>query len=125
MNIDITQPLSGSLTVTNEGHSMCVPLIYEDLHEVCPLCGGDSHQLDSCHKLPLNKKIEVIVEKFDAHDLGGASTKTAPSASSSPLTRENRVTVIPKKHLKASFGPRVLNLYRPSLHPLTLSLWSP
>jgi len=49
-----------------DGRSMRVTLIYEGLHEVCPLCGGNSHLLDAYPKLHLNKKIKVIVEKFDA-----------------------------------------------------------
>jgi len=70
VQIDVTQPLPSSLTVSMGDHSMHVSLIYEGLHEVCPLCGNDSHLLDSCPKLPLNKKIEVIVEKFDAQGFG-------------------------------------------------------
>ena len=52
LNIDITHPLPGSLTIARGSFSMRVPLIYEGLHEVCPLCGGESHQLDNCPKLP-------------------------------------------------------------------------
>ena len=96
VQIDITQPLPGSLTVSMGDHSMCVPLIYEGLHEVCPLCAGDSHLLDSCPKLPLNKTIEVIMEKFDAQGLGEPSTAPSSSAST-PITAENWVTVTPKK----------------------------
>jgi len=59
--------------------------------------GEDSHQLDSCPKLPLNKKIEVMVENFDAHDLGGTIHKDTPSFSSTPVVTENWVTVTPKK----------------------------
>ena len=43
VNIDITRPLPGSINVFGEGSSMRVPIIYEGLHDVCPLCGGDSH----------------------------------------------------------------------------------
>lgn len=44
---------------------MRVSLIYEGLHEVCPLCRGDSHQLDNCPKLPSQKKIQVVVQTFE------------------------------------------------------------
>ena len=43
INLDITKPLLGSLTVSRLGSSLRVPLIYEGLHEVFPLCGGESH----------------------------------------------------------------------------------
>ena len=39
VNLNITQPLSGSLTVARNDLSTRVPLIYEGLHEVCPLYG--------------------------------------------------------------------------------------
>lgn len=51
LHIDITRPLSDSLTIARNGMSMRVPLIHEDLHEVCPLCRGEPHQLYSCPKL--------------------------------------------------------------------------
>lgn len=65
LNIDITQPFPGSLTIARDGLSMRVPLIYEGLHEVCPLCGGESHQLASCPKLPAQNKAQVVVQKFE------------------------------------------------------------
>lgn len=40
VNLDITEPLPGSITITTRDLSMRVPIIYEWLHEVCPLCGG-------------------------------------------------------------------------------------
>ena len=43
LNIDITSPPMGSLTISRDGRSMRVPLIYEGLHKVCPLYGGKSH----------------------------------------------------------------------------------
>jgi len=76
-----------------------VPLIDERLHEVCPLCGGESHQLQTCPKLPLSEKIEVLVEKFDATGVTIAQTGTR----SNPLSasaNENWVTVSPKKRVK-------------------------
>jgi len=55
VNIDITKPLLGSITITKGDMTMRVPIIYEGLHEVCPLCGGESHQLEVCPKLPTQK----------------------------------------------------------------------
>lgn len=43
LNIDITHPLLGSLAIAKGTSSMRAPLIYEGLHEVCPLCGGKAH----------------------------------------------------------------------------------
>jgi len=98
-NMDITKPLPGSLTVSCMESCLRVPIIYEGPHEVCPLCGGESHQLESCPKLPTTKKIEVFVEKFDA---SGIAKAQAPGSSSSHLTsNENWVTVSPKKKVKA------------------------
>jgi len=65
INLDITKPLPGSLSVSCMGSSLRVPIIYEGLLEVCPLRGGESHQLETCPKLPVRNKIEVFVEKFD------------------------------------------------------------
>ena len=39
INIYITKPLPGSLSITHKDGCLRVPLIYEGLHEVCPLCG--------------------------------------------------------------------------------------
>ena len=50
---------------------------------------GGSHQRDSCPKLRLNKKVEVMIEKFDVQDLGGNPTLIRPSSSSNPVTTEN------------------------------------
>jgi len=65
LNIDVTHPLPESITIAREGWSVKVPLVYEGLHEVYPLCGGESHQLDSCPKLPAQKKVQVVVQKFE------------------------------------------------------------
>jgi len=48
VNIDITKPLPSSITVQGLGGGLHVPIIYEGLHEVCPLCGDESHQLQTC-----------------------------------------------------------------------------
>jgi len=41
INLDITKPLPGNLTVSRMGSCLRVPIIYEGLHEVCPLCRGN------------------------------------------------------------------------------------
>jgi len=69
VNTNITKPLQGSIIVSGGGRSLRVQIIYEGLHEVCPLCGGDSHQLKTCPNLPVSKRVEVFVEKFDASGL--------------------------------------------------------
>ena len=63
VNLDIIKPLPGSLIVSDMGSCLRVTIIYEGLHEVCPLCEGESHQLESCPKLPEPKKIEVFCGK--------------------------------------------------------------
>jgi len=65
VNIDVTKPLPRSITVSRAEGCLRVPVIYEGLHEVCPLCGGESHQLQSYPKFSLSQKVEVLVEKFD------------------------------------------------------------
>jgi len=83
INPDITKALPGSLTVSRMGSFLRVPIIYEGLHEVCPLYGGEPHQLASCPKLPTLKKIEVFVEKFDT---SGIVKAHVPGSSSSQST---------------------------------------
>ena len=52
--------------MAREGGCLRVPIIYEWLHEVCTLCARDSHQLEACINLPVFKRVEVFVKKFDA-----------------------------------------------------------
>jgi len=66
-----------------------VPVIYEGLHEVCPLCGGKSHQLEVCPKLLAPKKIEVFVEKFDNQSISQANKTTPVEPLSHPSHSEN------------------------------------
>lgn len=96
LNIDITQPFPGSLTLARDGLSMRVPLIYKGLHEVCALCGGESHQLASCPKLPAQNKAQVVVQKFE----DGSSCCPSKEPSS-----ENWVTVSLKKRVRPALGP--------------------
>jgi len=118
VNIDITKPLPGSITISREGFSLQVPLTYEGLHEVCPLCGGNSHLPDACPKLPLHRKIKVIVKKLDAQILSEPSDIPGASSSSEEIPSGNWVIVTPKKRLRASFLPWGSNLVTVSQRPL-------
>ena len=71
--------MPGSVTIARAEGGLRDPLIYEGLHEICPLCGGDSHQLNICPKLPLSQKVEVLVEKFDATGVTVAQPSTGPN----------------------------------------------
>ena len=79
LNIDVMKPLSWSLVISYQGRSMKIPLIYEGLHEVCVLCGFDSHQVKACPNLPSQSNIEIAVEKF-------GETKVKSSANPGPLS---------------------------------------
>ena len=82
-----------------------MPLIYEGLHEVCPLCGGESHLFQSYPQLPLSQKVEVPVEKFDAMGV----TPAQGGSSSNPIstsTNDTWVTVSPKKRVKTMLPPK-------------------
>jgi len=127
VNIDITRPLPRSLTITNCGLSTRVPLIYEGLNEVCPLCGGHSHQLEACPNLPMAKKVEVLVERFDAQGVSLANKVVGSSSAGPSQPLDTWVTVTPKKHMRAiqhpkgafSTGPA------PSFKPSTVSQTPP
>ena len=105
VNIDITKPLPGSVSIARTTGCLRVPLLYEGLHEVCPLCGGESHQIQSCPNLPISQKVEVLVEKFDATGVTTArsTNPTQPLMNSMPNTW---VTVSPKKRVKAMVQAR-------------------
>jgi len=55
VNIDIAKPLSGSITVQSLGGGLCIPIIYECLHEVCPLCGVNLTNYKLALNYPLPK----------------------------------------------------------------------
>lgn len=59
LNNDITKPLLGSLVVSFGGKYMKIPLIYEGLHEVCPLCGAGNIKLSlvPCYLLRPKKRL--------------------------------------------------------------------
>lgn len=104
LNINTTQPLPASLPIVRGGLSMRVSVIYEGLLELCPLCGRDSHQLDSCPKLPSQKRIKVVVRKFDEAD-GSPQTEVLSSSSNArPAPNDNWVSV-PKEKSQTSSWP--------------------
>lgn len=70
INIDVMEALPGSLSIPTPNRDMTIPLIYEGLHEVCVLYGSPTHAIDKCpciHSIP---KIEIMVEKFQAQNIG-------------------------------------------------------
>jgi len=99
VNIEVTKPLPGRITVSRAEGCLRVPLIYKGLHEVCPLCGGESYQLQTFPKLPLSQKVEVLVEKFDAMGVTIAQTGTMVNPLSA-TSNENWVTMSPEKRVK-------------------------
>ena len=81
---------------------------------MCPLCGGDSHQLESCPKLPVSSKIEVLVERFDAQGVFYANKSHSgsaanPSSPNQPI--DTWVKVTPKKRMRAVRNPNMLKTW--------------
>lgn len=98
-NIDVIEPLPGSLVISFKGKSMKVPLIYEGLYEVCALCGSESHQIEACLNLLANSKVEIVVKKFGGGSGQAAISVTqASSFASEPVTVTDKwIRVSPKK----------------------------
>jgi len=82
VNTDVTEPHPGCITINRVVIPMRVPIIYEDLHEVCPLYANEIHQLEVCPKLLTKKQIKVFVENFDAQR-GSKAHKTIVVSSNS------------------------------------------
>ena len=107
VNIDISNPLPGTLSIPTPLSHLFIPITYEGLHEVCALCGANDHLLEHCSRLPITPKIEVVVEKFQAHgisDLPSSSTIPPPADSS-----EKWIRISPKKRGRSfppSFGKK-------------------
>jgi len=101
VNLDITEPLPGSLMVAFASRSMTVPLIYEGLHEFCALCGSEAHQIESCTLLRTQSKREVRIEKFGVHDASAPHpSQSATTPSTAPISStEKWIRVSPKKRL--------------------------
>jgi len=96
VNLDIIRPLPSSLTISRCGFSTKVPPYLEGLHEICPLCGRDSHQLEACSNLPVSKKVEVLVEHFDAQGVSLTNMSFSSSSASPSKSVDTSVTVTPK-----------------------------
>jgi len=103
---DITHPLLGSLTIAMGNFSMEVSLIYKGLHDVCPLCGGEPHQLDNYPKLHAQQKVQVVVQKFEENSDCQVTKEPLSSTSRHPTMIDNWVTVSPKKRVRPALGPR-------------------
>lgn len=80
MNIDISKPVSCSLTLTVDDESMEFYLSYEGVHEVCPLCGGKDHSLVSYPNKPRNN-LDLMVAKLESSTL---DSQGQPSHSPNP-----------------------------------------
>jgi len=63
INMDVTKPLLGTLSVPTLDSVLHLPISYEGLHEVCAICGSTAHVLEACPDSPKNV-FEVVVEKF-------------------------------------------------------------
>lgn len=87
VNIDVSEALPSSLKIPTPNHELNIPLIYEGLHEVCALCGSPIHTIDKCPYVPSLPKIEIMVEKFQAHNLNG---HTPAHEASSSGTHDNK-----------------------------------
>ena len=82
------------------------------------MCGGESHLLEACPKLPTSKKVEVVVEKFESSTNLNAPSMPANSHFPPPST-DSWVTVSPKKRVKSMLSAKpkrnsILNPERPS-----------
>ena len=110
VNIDITEPLPGSLTVSFKGRSMKIPLIYEGLHEVCALCGSDEHQIEACLLLPTQAKRKVRIEKFSSGVSTSKATQSPSAVGPPPLsTFDNWIRFSPKKRVR-TFSTKISRL---------------
>ena len=66
---------------------------------------GDSHQLQSCPKLPISKKVEVLMKKFDATGVIIAQPLNVPICI--PLSvNDSWVIISPKKRVKSMIQAR-------------------
>jgi len=68
--------------------------------------GGDSHQLESYPNLPVSKKIEVLVERFNAPGVSLADKSVNPSSTTLTHSGDTWVTVSPKKRVRSFHTPR-------------------
>ena len=102
VNIDVSKPLPGTLSIPTPKALLRIPITYEGLHEVCALCGGGDHLLELCPRLPVAHNIEVVVEKFEAHGLADPPNSAEPNFQAESSERWIRIS--PKKRGR-SFHP--------------------
>ena len=102
VNIDVTKPLPGTLSIPTPKTLLKIPITYEGLHEVCALCGGSDHLLELCPRLPVPPNIEVVVEKFEAHGIADHPPSDDPLAHDESSDKWIRIS--PKKRGR-SFTP--------------------
>jgi len=95
VNVDVTKPLPGTLSIPTPKATLHIPITYEGLHEVCALCGGSDHLLELCPRLPAAPKIEVVVEKFEAHGLSDTPSSADPPSQAE--SSEKWIRISPKK----------------------------
>ncbi|KAJ8443344.1 LOW QUALITY PROTEIN: hypothetical protein Cgig2_015825 [Carnegiea gigantea] len=48
LNVDVTKPLRGTLTIPTPEAILSLPISYEGLHEVCAIYSSTAHALDTC-----------------------------------------------------------------------------
>lgn len=103
---------------------MKVPLIYEGLHEVCALCGSESHQIEPCPDLSLQSKVEIVVEKFGGSNVLSPTNVINPSSSKEPVTTTGKwIQVSPKKRFRSMSSSSFSNqspLKPPTLPKVTI-----
>ena len=95
VNIDVTKPLPGTLSIPTPKTLLKIPITYEGLHEVCALCGGSDHLLELCPRLPVVPNIEVVVEKFEAHGIADIPPSVDPHVQAE--SSEKWIRISPKK----------------------------
>lgn len=79
LNVDVTKPLRGTLTINSSATILHLPISYEGLHEVCAICGSTVHAVEACPDSPKNV-FEVVIEKFGATTLQPEIMVTSPGS---------------------------------------------
>ncbi|KAJ8436160.1 hypothetical protein Cgig2_025327 [Carnegiea gigantea] len=97
ININVTEALPRSLSIPTPNCDLTIPLIYEGLQEVCALCGSPTHAIDKCPCIPSIPKIEIMVEKFQAQNIGDHKSPFQASTSGEPESKEKWIRVSPKE----------------------------
>ena len=69
---------------------------------------GGSHQLEACPNLPVAKKVEVLVERFDASGVSFANKPVSSSLVGMTKPLGSWVTITPKKRMRAPRKPKAV-----------------